>query len=52
MDVIKQVCDRVTVMTDGSVYETIDVIPSGVAEIDDNPSWFVNQLKKAGEPHA
>ncbi|MEW8967890.1 MULTISPECIES: methionine ABC transporter ATP-binding protein [Exiguobacterium] len=52
MDVIKQVCDRVTVMTDGSVYETIDVIPSGVADIDDNPSWFVDQLKKAGEPHA
>ena len=52
MDVIKQVCDRVTVMTDGSVYETIDVIPTGVADIDDNPSWFVDQLKKAGEPHA
>ncbi|WP_445002288.1 methionine ABC transporter ATP-binding protein [Exiguobacterium alkaliphilum] len=52
MDVIKQVCDRVTVMADGSVYETMDLIPSGVPVIDNNPSWFVDQLKKAGETDA
>ncbi|MCT4795049.1 methionine ABC transporter ATP-binding protein [Exiguobacterium alkaliphilum] len=52
MDVIKQVCDRVTVMADGSVYETMDLVPSGVPVIDNNPSWFVDQLKKAGETDA
>ncbi|MCT4784029.1 MULTISPECIES: methionine ABC transporter ATP-binding protein [Exiguobacterium] len=52
MDVIKQVCDRVTVMADGSVYETIDLVPSGVPAIDNNPAWFVDQLKKAGEADA
>ncbi|STO09600.1 methionine ABC transporter ATP-binding protein [Exiguobacterium aurantiacum] len=52
MDVIKQVCDRVTVMADGAVYETIDLVPSGVSAIDNNPAWFVDQLKKAGEMDA
>ncbi|WP_070328007.1 methionine ABC transporter ATP-binding protein [Exiguobacterium aurantiacum] len=52
MDVIKQVCDRVTVMADGSVYETLDLVPRGVPEIDNNPAWFVNELRKAGEPDA
>lgn len=52
MDVIKQVCDRVTVMADGSVYETLTLAPRGVPEIDNNPAWFVNELRKAGETDA
>ncbi|MFN4215377.1 methionine ABC transporter ATP-binding protein [Exiguobacterium sp.] len=52
MDVIRQVCDRVTVMADGAVYETLDLVPGGVPAIDNNPAWFVDQLKKAGETDA
>ena len=52
MDVIRQICHRVTVMADGAVHETIEREPTGVVAIDQNPSWFVEQLRKEGEPHA
>lgn len=52
MEVIKQICERVTVMADGTVYETLELLPQGVPEIDNNPAWFAQQLKKDGGRHA
>lgn len=52
MDVIRQICHRVTVMTDGAVHETIEREPTGVLAIDQNPSWFVEQLREEGESNA
>lgn len=52
MDVIEQVCQRVTVMADGAVHETFDLEPKGIPAIDDNPSWFARQLKTGGDTHA
>ena len=52
MDVIRQICHRVTVMADGSVHETIEREPTGVVAIDQNPSWFVEQLREEGESNA
>ncbi|WP_214813518.1 MULTISPECIES: ATP-binding cassette domain-containing protein [unclassified Exiguobacterium] len=52
MDVIRQICHRVTVMADGTVHETIEREPTGVVAIDQNPSWFVEQLREEGEANA
>ena len=52
MDVIRQICHRVTVMADGTVHETIEREPTGVVAIDQNPSWFVEQLREEGESNA
>lgn len=52
MDVIRQICHRVTVMADGTVHETIEREPTGVVAIDQNPSWFVEQLREEDESNA
>ena len=52
MDVIRQICHRVTVMAEGAVHETIEQEPTGVVAIDQNPSWFVEQLREEGEANA
>ena len=52
MDVIRQICHRVTIMADGTVHETIEREPTGVVAIDQNPSWFVEQLREEGESNA
>lgn len=52
MDVIKQVCDRVTVMADGTIHDTLDLVPDGIPDIDNNPAWFVDQLRKGGASDA
>lgn len=53
MEVIKSICQRVTVMANGEVYDTITIEPKGVATKDSNPKWFVEQLSKdGGNSHA
>lgn len=52
MDVIRQICHRVTVMADGTVHETIEREPTGMVAIDQNSSWFVEQLREEGEANA
>lgn len=52
MDVIRQICHRVTVMADGTVHETIEREPTGVVAIDQNPNWFVEQLREEDESNA
>lgn len=49
MDVIKSICNRVTVMNEGQVYETVSIEPNGVGMMNNSPSFFVEQLTKDGE---
>ena len=49
MEVIKSICNRVTVMADGEIYDTVSIEPIGIHHINNSPSYFVEQLTKAGE---
>lgn len=49
MDVIKSICNRVTVMADGKVYDSLSIEPRGVRTTDGNPANFVKQLIGDGE---
>ncbi|WP_339252738.1 ATP-binding cassette domain-containing protein [Sporosarcina sp. FSL W8-0480] len=49
MDVIKSICNRVTVMADGEIYDTVSIEPKGIRVIDSNPQNFLEQLTKDGE---
>ncbi|MCP8617251.1 methionine ABC transporter ATP-binding protein [Salirhabdus salicampi] len=44
MEVIKSICNRVSVMAAGEVYETLSIEPTGIHNLSSNPSWFVEQL--------
>lgn len=46
MDVIKSICNRVTVMADGEIYDTVASEPKGVRMRDDSPAYFIEQLTK------
>jgi D-methionine transport system ATP-binding protein len=46
MDVIKSICNRVTVMAGGEIYQTVDSEPKGIQARDDSPDYFVEQLTK------
>ncbi len=53
MEVIKSICNRVTVMADGEIYDTVLSEPKGIQKIDNSPAYFVEQLTKdGGEDHA
>ncbi|GAA0464025.1 methionine ABC transporter ATP-binding protein [Alkalibacillus silvisoli] len=49
MEVIKSICQRVTVMADGEVYETVEIEPSGIQKIDHSPKGFVERLRQGGD---
>ena len=49
MDVIKSICNRVTVIADGKIYDTVVIEPKGMQMIDHSPQNFVSQLTKDGE---
>ena len=51
MEVIKSICNRVTVMAAGEIYDTVSLKPnrSHMININSSPSYFVEQLKKNGE---
>ncbi|MGD6966366.1 methionine ABC transporter ATP-binding protein [Rossellomorea vietnamensis] len=46
MNVIKSICNRVTVMAGGEIYDTVDSEPRGIQARDDSPDYFIEQLKK------
>ncbi|WP_274307050.1 methionine ABC transporter ATP-binding protein [Solibacillus daqui] len=48
MEVIKSICQRVCVLADGEVYETVSIVPTGVMKIDPSPQTFVHELTKEG----
>lgn len=52
MEVIKSICNRVTVLADGEIYETVSIVPNGIPRKDDHPKYFVEQLVKGGEVDA
>ena len=49
MDVIKSICNRVTVLDNGKIFETVTIDPSGIKKLNNHPKWFVDQLIKDGE---
>lgn len=49
MEVIKSVCERVTVMENGQVYETIVIEPAGVRRIEKSAEGFVKWLRLGGD---
>ncbi|TMN20920.1 methionine ABC transporter ATP-binding protein [Lentibacillus cibarius] len=49
MEVIKSVCERVTVMADGRIYEEINIDPTGVHKIEHSAEGFVKRLKSGGD---
>ncbi|WP_433959570.1 methionine ABC transporter ATP-binding protein [Cytobacillus horneckiae] len=52
MEVIKSICNRVTVLADGEVYETVLIEPNGIKAVDNGPNYFVEQLKDGERDHA
>ncbi|MEC1158990.1 methionine ABC transporter ATP-binding protein [Cytobacillus horneckiae] len=52
MEVIKSICNRVTVLADGEVYETVLIEPNGIKAVDNSPNYFVEQLKDGERDHA
>ncbi|GAK03732.1 methionine ABC transporter ATP-binding protein [Geomicrobium sp. JCM 19037] len=44
MDVIKSVCDRVSVMSEGAIYKTIPIVKTGIQASDRSPERFVEEL--------
>lgn len=49
MQVIKSICNRVTVMADGEVYDTVSIEPKRIKGVNNSPDYFVEQLTKGGE---
>lgn len=47
LDVIKSICQRVTVLDNGRVYDTVDITPKGIQPVDHTPASFVRVLKEA-----
>lgn len=51
MEVIKSICNRVTVLANGEIYDTVLIEPSRIQKIDNHPRYFVEQLTAGGEIH-
>ena len=49
MEVIKSICNRVTVLNDGKIYDTVSIEPQGIRTMENGPSYFVEQLTRDGE---
>ena len=46
MEVIKSICNRVTVMEAGEIYDTVLIEPTRIQIIDNSPRYYVEQLTK------
>lgn len=49
MEVIKSICNTVTVMAEGEIYDTVLCHPRGIRAKDDRPQSFIEQLTKDRE---
>ena len=47
MDVIKSICSRVCVLSNGTVYDTVTIKPTGIITKSQHPQSFVDTLKGA-----
>lgn len=52
MDVIKSICTRVSVLSEGQIYDTIDIQPCGIQTIGAHPQSFVDALRMGGNGFA
>lgn len=50
MEVIKSLCERVTVMDKGRVYESIEIEPTGIHKMERSAEGFVKWLRLGGDP--
>lgn len=51
MEVIKSVCERVTVMADGRVYQELEIEPTGVHKMEHSAEGIIKRLKSGGDLH-
>lgn len=51
MEVIKSLCHRVAVISDGELYETVVNEPTGIVQHEKTPQSFVQKLKERGASH-
>jgi len=49
MEVIKSICERVTIIDDGRVYEEIKIEPTGIRKMEHSVAGLVKRLKSGGE---
>lgn len=49
MDVIKSICNRVTVLTDGTIHDTVAITPRGIQETVNTAAHLVERLKEDGD---
>ncbi|MRG86732.1 methionine ABC transporter ATP-binding protein [Salinibacillus xinjiangensis] len=49
MEVIKSVCERVTVMADGQVYQELEIEPTGVHKMEHSAEGIIKRLKSGGD---
>ncbi|MGG0643782.1 ATP-binding cassette domain-containing protein [Sporosarcina gallistercoris] len=52
MDVIKSICNRVTVLTDGTIHDTVAITPRGIQETVNTAAHLVERLKEDGDRDA
>ncbi|REB08132.1 ATP-binding cassette domain-containing protein [Sporosarcina sp. BI001-red] len=52
MKVIKSICNRVTVMTEGTVHDTFSITPKGIQETESSAGHLVEQLMDDGDRDA
>jgi D-methionine transport system ATP-binding protein len=45
MEVVKSICDKVTVMDNGKILKTVMIEPQGFVIPRNDPQWFIQQLK-------
>lgn len=52
MEVIKSICNQVSVMSGGSIHDTLPIQPNGIAITNDSPMHLVEQLTRDSEAYA
>lgn len=52
MKVVKSICERVTVMASGEVYDTLNIEPTGVHKIKKNAEGFVDWFRSGGDMYS
>jgi D-methionine transport system ATP-binding protein len=48
LDVIKSLCNRVSIMAEGEIYDTVLIEPTGIQKKDNRPEYFIEQLAENG----
>ncbi|MCY9002875.1 methionine ABC transporter ATP-binding protein [Peribacillus frigoritolerans] len=48
LDVIKSICNRVSIMAEGEIYDTVTIEPTGIQKKDNRPEYFIEQLAENG----